>query len=623
MHDPLWLLARQWQVGEFAAEDSGSPLQARARLERAPLTRYLPGPLPEGPVEAARYDPRRLPLEVVVEREPGSPDLRLAFEAGLHFFRLLDRHGVGKYRAAYLERHPLPETGDGDVPPDPETARLIRVARGRVPDGAAIAVELRAADGGLPDEPVIDADDEAAVATADGALLAWLDGRMSRAPDDAPSSWNPDRMEYGFAVGAPTEGGERVLVAPEYAQGHLDWHAFDRRSGASLGAAADDEQREALVRVAIPAPVTYRGMPVARWWEFEDGQVNFGSTDVEPSNLLRLLLLNFALDYGNDWFIVPVELPADAVYRVASLVVTDSFGVRTLVRPYTRVQPDGSHWRMFCLSLDGVARAEDGTGAEEGDGDDLLFLPPVLAPSLNGEPVEEVLLVRDEVANLAWAVERRVEDAGGRPVNRFEQYQRSASPTPGETATAGEEEGGEGAGTTGDLRYRLATTVPDYWVPLVPTRVDPGKPDIRLVRGRVLVEREGTPVAPAPLGRLLEPGRPLRVYEEVRSGSTRKRPAGPARGSLAPASTRAGPTAAHTSGSVGGRAPAGARVRAGCASTRSRRVETVRPRCRHRRTRAHSKVGNSRFSSSTVGWRPYGHSSNASAYRIARPSSSP
>lgn len=39
--------------------------------------------------------------------------------------------------------------------------------------------------------------------------------------------------------------------------------------------------------------------------------------------------------------------------------------------------------------------------------------------------------------------------------------------------------------------------------------------------------------------------------------------------------------------------------------------------------RAHSKVGNSRFRSSTVGWRPYWPSSNASAYRIARPSSSP
>jgi hypothetical protein len=26
IYDPMWLLARQWQVGEFAAEDAGSPV---------------------------------------------------------------------------------------------------------------------------------------------------------------------------------------------------------------------------------------------------------------------------------------------------------------------------------------------------------------------------------------------------------------------------------------------------------------------------------------------------------------------------------------------------------------------------------------------------------------------
>ena len=29
VHDPLWLLGRQWQTGEFQAEDGGSPVMAR------------------------------------------------------------------------------------------------------------------------------------------------------------------------------------------------------------------------------------------------------------------------------------------------------------------------------------------------------------------------------------------------------------------------------------------------------------------------------------------------------------------------------------------------------------------------------------------------------------------
>ena len=37
VHDPLWLLARQWQVGEFAGKDAGSPLTAQVKWTTADL----------------------------------------------------------------------------------------------------------------------------------------------------------------------------------------------------------------------------------------------------------------------------------------------------------------------------------------------------------------------------------------------------------------------------------------------------------------------------------------------------------------------------------------------------------------------------------------------------------
>jgi len=43
VYDPLWLLARQWQFGEFQGEDNGSPVMARSRVESARLTRYHSG----------------------------------------------------------------------------------------------------------------------------------------------------------------------------------------------------------------------------------------------------------------------------------------------------------------------------------------------------------------------------------------------------------------------------------------------------------------------------------------------------------------------------------------------------------------------------------------------------
>ena len=46
IYDPLWMLARQWQTGEFQGEDTGSPIVAHLRGESAQLTRYLPGLTP-------------------------------------------------------------------------------------------------------------------------------------------------------------------------------------------------------------------------------------------------------------------------------------------------------------------------------------------------------------------------------------------------------------------------------------------------------------------------------------------------------------------------------------------------------------------------------------------------
>jgi hypothetical protein len=117
LFDPLWLLTRQFQMGEFQAEDAGSPVQARLRATSAPLTRCYLGELPlpaagatPTPRPAPPYDPARAPLETMVERrrmrpaDDGDPRmLRLAVEAGLHFLRMLDLDAAAKkYRAAFL-----------------------------------------------------------------------------------------------------------------------------------------------------------------------------------------------------------------------------------------------------------------------------------------------------------------------------------------------------------------------------------------------------------------------------------------------------------------------------------------------------------------------------------------
>src|SRR5215212_1197091 len=129
----------------------------------------------------------------------------------------------------------------------------------------------------------------------------------------------------------------------------MDWHDFNVNDGASLRAGSDGPGVP-LTRTLIPAPVSFRGMPAARFWEFEDAQVDFGSVEAGPTDLARMLLVEFALDYGNDWFVIPVEVEVGSLYRTRSLVITDTFGVRTLIKPSSESGEPHSLWRMFQLS---------------------------------------------------------------------------------------------------------------------------------------------------------------------------------------------------------------------------------------------------------------------------------
>jgi hypothetical protein len=71
-------------------------------------------------------------------------------------------------------------------------------------------------------------------------------------------------------VAAATPARRRVLTAPEYPGGELDWHAFSVDPGGTLGGAGTAPA--ALNRTVFPAPVRFSGMPLPRWWAVEDGR---------------------------------------------------------------------------------------------------------------------------------------------------------------------------------------------------------------------------------------------------------------------------------------------------------------------------------------------------------------
>lgn len=425
IYDPLWLLARQWQLGEFQGEDNGSPISARWRGEASQLTRYHSGAVaPNTQVAAPAYD-SRMPLETLVERESVRPTsapaatpekLRLAADAGQHFLRMLATQPLSQsYSAAFVRQYPLAAPAvEQRAGLDRDTLSFMDLMAGRVPDGRLLYAAFHSA-GEVMISPALQ------VATADLAevekaarlWLRWFETLISE-PDAGASSWVAERMEYAFSVATRLNDGECILTAEEYADGHLDWYAFDSNPEVTLGAATDAAPIE-VTRTVIPAPVSFRGMPAARFWQFEDAQIDFGSVDAGPTDLARMLLVEFALTYGNDWFVLPIELDVGSIYRTRSLVVTDTFGVRTWIKSSSELGSPHSLWRMFQQSYtrsSGITKPAS----------NLFLLAPAALNVMESQPVEEVLFLRDEMANVAWAVERLIESPAERSLNRFQNY---------------------------------------------------------------------------------------------------------------------------------------------------------------------------------------------------------
>jgi hypothetical protein len=494
IYDPLWLLARQWQLGEFQGEDNGSPIMARWRADAAKLSRYFSGAIKANPVaNAPRYD-SSMPLETLVERETILPaqdqiaKLRFAAESGQQFLRILDQMREAEaisrdYRDAFVRKYPLPRlTAEQRATLDSDSLAFIDLMAARVPDGRLLHTAFRVTNAGViviaPDLQVTSGD-LADVREAARLWLTWFDTFFSEPAKENPT-WLPERMEYAFSIGTRFSDGEMPLTAEEYFEGHLDWYAFDVNLEVTLGGASDDTLTE-ITRSAIPAPVSFRGMPSARFWEFEDAQVDLGSVDAGPADLARMLLVEFSLTYGNDWFVIPVELPVGSLYRCRALVIEDTFGVRTLVKASSQLSEPHSTWRMFQQSH---TRSSGLTKPAT----NLFFLTPSLLKGMESKPIEEVLFLRDEMANMAWGVERIVESATEKPLNRFEQEIQRPKP-PAEATDPNK------------LIYKLATTVPDSWVPLLPVKSTAG---LRLRRGKVL-QVDGPPQFIDAHGNILRP----------------------------------------------------------------------------------------------------------------------
>jgi hypothetical protein len=490
VRDALWMLTKQWQMGEFRGSDAGSPVFARLLLATTRLTKYRPAG------GAAQLFDSSIPLETKVERRPVplhrqqrilALDLRLVM-ARQWFALTAD---VADYRDAFKAAYPIAkpdptQSQDVDVCSHPEAWETFQALAGRAMDGSALLEYL------LADPSHHAYDGVAGIANTDhNALddrarrfLVWAARFLTQPTSATDDAWVPDHLDYQFAASAPLpDGTEKVYVAEDYSSGRLDWYSLDLdQSIATLGNVPGSDTTGLLPDApftTIPIPVSFSGMPNTRWWAFEDHATNFGDIDASTTDLAKLMFMEFALVYSNDWFVIPCTLPSGALAQVKGMAVTNVFGERLWIEAADQGTDNAwGRWSMFTVN---IRNAPAGSSSA----DTTLLLLPTLASVQPGPTQEEVLLVRDEVADMAWGVEKTVPLASGisRPGSEVakQTFNYLQSLIPG---------GGTPPPLAAAVRYQAMNSVPENWIPFIPVHVPNNNREIQLQRAampRILI----------------------------------------------------------------------------------------------------------------------------------------
>lgn len=499
--DPLWMLLRQWQMGELTGDDAGSPVAVDIASSWSRFELCLPGGNnaavggsgggatgPDNRVAWVRDS--SMPLEAVVEAEPvlfpdgvrpgRSTPWQALVQAGRSLRRHLEAKQVSAVAQSLVEQFPdvvfrPAETVEGIVEGGTEAAYRALLG-GKVLDGSKVLSLLDAA-GALPSAVVGSADPTAVQQAVDAWKLEMEEDWGIAAA--SPPAWDSGSLEYAFTTAAPPlpaddfigevqpkfSSGQVLMQAAEYNGTGLTWSSLDIADGSGVTLASRYAQEQGIpeppsnphdgdefsegssgqqVRTVLPAPLTYEGMPTDRFWKFEDSATALGRGSAGPTDLVRMAAIDFVTVGSPDWFIAPVELPVGGVARIDWVIVRDNFGLATLVGT-SAWQASDDAGRMFQPS------ATLGRGLEDVP---LLVILPSVLESLESPPLEQIALQRDEAANMAWCIERRVMGLAGRGIDR--PWLRSDFDLPAPDTTDPYE-----------LVWRLATPVAETWTPLV------------------------------------------------------------------------------------------------------------------------------------------------------------
>jgi hypothetical protein len=483
VRDAHWMLFRQWQVGEFIGEDAGTAWKVRVAASHYKMKHLHANNKAGGSMEEDK------PLEALVESEPLQPDLRVRLQLGNLFKNLLNDAGLSANFPEFQKIYAFDDPASTEIANDPEVSLVYLSIKHKALDGWKLLIDLWAYQDNLDSWANEHITDKTVAAELIAAVCLQFINQVEyrynfrqKSPNGEQSFWQTDQLEYQFGLAnedfgnsGETDDPDAQMTVKSYSEGSLDWYHFDLEKVPSV----NDFQKRAF----MPVPMQIKsGMPV-NWWGIEEGSFNLSKILVKDTGLLDTLFIEFALNHGNDWFIIPYTMDINTLCKISSIVVTDVFGIQYIIRT-TNEQPEDKYgWSIFSQ-----------TGAKDGQ---IFYLAPTLLKSEESKPLEKIYFMRDEGANLVWAVQDILPNQLGKGVSGYESSRLPEAPSP--------------SGQSDRMKFILGTPVPSNWIPFLPVSLDGAQKEIILQRSRM-----PDSLADLPRGVLLseDTTTPLKYYDE-------------------------------------------------------------------------------------------------------------
>ena len=490
IYDPLWMLSRQWQMGEFRGNDAGTAMTVSCDVRQTKFSSFTTKDKEE-------------PLEPIVESVDREVTPLVRVESAMYFLDILsdkvpdekEYDKIVKWIRGNshftLDWDKMKDFTDGSIQVNEvkeftascntRLMKFIKSFRGKVFDGFELFCYLNTVNDPAP-----------VPKSVSDQFTTWFERRYYSLRHS--NNWDTQSMKYGFEA----HTNARSFVVEDYGGGRVSWYTFDAEGTSDC----NDDHGQVTRLYPLPSLATYASAPNKRLWEFEDRKVFMGNaTGMQAKG--NVAFMEFATMYGNDWMLCPIETQVGRYIELSDITVSDSFGIKRKIS--RRAGEDdrgavtfGQKWQMFTNA------PEERSSPSSKPANGFLF-PPTLPRTLEGEPIEEISFLRDEMANMVWGVEERIDDGCGSSIDATRlaadvgQFVEDSYEAEAEKARFSVDVTPDGralmtSDKKADYKYTLMTSVPFNWIPFVPQHIkDPAQKDEYSVflGGREIALRRG------------------------------------------------------------------------------------------------------------------------------------